>query len=88
MKIHSFCFQHSADFLEHCVLKFQFALDQSQSAGQLDTDNQMLMERLSLIIVHIYAMTAVIGRASRSYCTGIRFSDHEVIIPLLSNLIL
>lgn len=39
----------------------------------------MLMERLSTIITRIYAMTAVIGRASRSYCTGIRFSDNEVI---------
>lgn len=69
---------YSADFLERCVLKFQFAIDQSYSAKQLDTDNKLLMERLSSVIIHIYAMTAVIGRASRSYCTGIRFCDYEM----------
>lgn len=61
------------------MLKFQYVIDQSNDASQLDTDNEMLMERLSTIIVHIYAMTAVLGRASRSYCTGIRFCDYEVI---------
>lgn len=73
-----FFFQYSADFLETCVLKFQFIIENSDASGHLDVNNQMLMERLSTIIVHIYAMTAVLGRASRSYCTGIRFSDFEV----------
>lgn len=60
------------------MLKFQYIIEQSHAAGQLDPNNQMLMERLSTIIVHIYAMTAVLGRSSRSYCTGIRFCDYEV----------
>lgn len=70
--------KYTANFLEHDVLKFQFIINQCHAAGQLSTDNQMLMERLSTIIVYIYAMTAVIGRASRSYCTGIRFCDYEM----------
>uniref|UniRef100_A0A2S2NG40 Acyl-CoA dehydrogenase family member 9 n=1 Tax=Schizaphis graminum TaxID=13262 RepID=A0A2S2NG40_SCHGA len=70
--------KHAAKFLEYDVLKFQFIIDQCHAAGQLNTDNQMLMERLSTVIVYIYAMTAVLGRASRSYCTGIRFCDYEM----------
>lgn len=70
--------KHAAKFLEYDVLKFQFIINQCHAAGQLSTDNQMLMERLSTVIVHIYAMTAVLGRASRSYCTGIRFCDYEM----------
>lgn len=73
-----FYFQYSADFCEHCILKFQYIIDQYRAAGQLNTDNEMLMQRLSTVITYIYAMTAVLGRASRSYCTGIRFSDYEV----------
>lgn len=77
-----FLFQHSADFLENVVLKFQFIVDRAHAAGQLETDNEMLMERLSIIATYIYAMTAVLGRSSRSYCTGIRFSDYEVIVSI------
>ncbi|XP_008181565.1 acyl-CoA dehydrogenase family member 9, mitochondrial [Acyrthosiphon pisum] len=70
--------KHAANFLEYDVLKFQFIINQCHAAGQLSTDNQMLMERLSTVIIYIYAMTAVLGRASRSYCTGIRFCDYEM----------
>ncbi|VVC29254.1 Hypothetical protein CINCED_3A002695 [Cinara cedri] len=69
---------YPAEFCEQCLLKFQYIINQCHAAGQLNTDNEALMERLSTLIIYIYAMTAVLGRASRSYCTGIRFSDYEM----------
>ncbi|XP_050431779.1 uncharacterized protein LOC126840217 [Adelges cooleyi] len=71
---------HTADFAEYCVLKFQYGLEMSKTNGHLSIDNKILMELLSKTTMHIYAMTAVLGRASRSYCTGIRYSDLEMTI--------
>lgn len=42
-------------------------------------DHQNL-KRLAECAVDIYAMTASVGRASRSYCIGLRHADVEVMI--------
>ena len=41
-------------------------------------DNQLVLKRLADTCIDLYAMTAVIGRCSRSMCIGLRNSDHEV----------
>lgn len=42
-------------------------------------DHQNL-KRLAECVIDIYAMTACIGRASRSYCIGLRNADMELIV--------
>ena len=41
-------------------------------------DEQLNLKRLADISIDIYAMTACVGRASRSYCIGLKNADHEV----------
>ncbi|PVD25321.1 hypothetical protein C0Q70_15821 [Pomacea canaliculata] len=43
-------------------------------------DQQMELKRVAEIVIDLYAMTAVLGRASRSYCIGLRNADHEVML--------
>ena len=38
----------------------------------------MDLKRLAEIVIDLYGMTAVLSRASRSYCIGLRNADHEV----------
>lgn len=40
--------------------------------------HEMDVQRLSEMVTLIYAMTAVFGRASRSYCIGLRNAEHEL----------
>jgi acyl-CoA dehydrogenase family protein 9 len=46
--------------------------------GQTIIDQQMMLKRLADVAIDIYAMTAVLGRASRSYCIGLQNSAEEV----------
>ena len=41
-------------------------------------DEQFDVKRLADVSIDIYAMTACIARASRSYCIGLKNMDHEV----------
>ncbi|XP_014217390.1 acyl-CoA dehydrogenase family member 9, mitochondrial [Copidosoma floridanum] len=41
------------------------------------------LQRLSDIVSYIYSLVGVLGRASRSYCIGNRFSEIEIIISRL-----
>uniref|UniRef100_F7DTM9 Complex I assembly factor ACAD9, mitochondrial n=1 Tax=Ornithorhynchus anatinus TaxID=9258 RepID=F7DTM9_ORNAN len=43
-------------------------------------EEQMFMKRLADIIINLYAMTAVLSRASRSIRIGLRNHDHEILI--------
>ena len=43
-------------------------------------DQQMDLKMIADVAIDLYAMTAVIGRASRSYCIGLRNADHEVLL--------
>uniref|UniRef100_A0A669EYX3 Acyl-CoA dehydrogenase family, member 9 n=1 Tax=Oreochromis niloticus TaxID=8128 RepID=A0A669EYX3_ORENI len=41
-------------------------------------DEQLVLKRVADVLIHIYAMTAVLSRASRSISIGLRNHDHEV----------
>ena len=65
--------------LEKIVLQFQFSVEHVLGRhGKEVGDKQMDLRRLADIAIDIYAMTAVLGRSSRSYCIGLRNADHEV----------
>jgi len=69
----------SAKQLEYCVLRFQYAVEiVLEQVGAEIVEHQLLLRRLADIAIDIYAMTAVLSRASRSYCTGIRNAQLEV----------
>lgn len=71
----------ATDLLEYCVLRFQYAVKYMLRQHGQDVVNQQLdLMRLADIITLIYAMTAVLGRASRAYCTGIANAESEVAI--------
>lgn len=44
-------------------------------------NHQMDVVRLADMAIDLFAMTAVLSRASRSYCLGFHNSQHEVRIP-------
>lgn len=69
----------AADLLEFCVLRFQYAVKYLlRQYGQNVVNQQLDLMRLADIITLIYAMTAVLGRASRAYCTGIANAETEI----------
>ena len=44
-------------------------------------DEQLVLKRVADVIINLYAMTAVLSRASRSISIGLRNHDHEVPPP-------
>jgi len=71
----------SADALEYCVKRFQYGVESvlSRHAKKVvEPENQMEVARLADCAIDLFAMTAVLGRASRSKSIGIRNADHEV----------
>ena len=50
--------------------------------GKKITEKQMELRRMADIVIDLYAMTAVLGRASRSYSIGLPNCAHEVLIFL------
>lgn len=47
--------------------------------GKEVSTKQMDLRRVADIAIDLYAMTAVLSRASRSYCIGLQNADHEVL---------
>ncbi|XP_066997149.2 complex I assembly factor ACAD9, mitochondrial isoform X2 [Anabrus simplex] len=73
--------EFAAKQLEYCVKRFQYALEILISRhGNSIIDHDIELCRLADLVVNIYAMTAVLGRASRSYCIGLQDSDYEVLL--------
>ncbi|XP_074644611.1 complex I assembly factor ACAD9, mitochondrial-like [Tubulanus polymorphus] len=71
-------FHNAANELESRVLKFKISVENIlQKHGNKIIDKQMELKRLADIAIDIYVMTAVIGRASRSICIGLRNHDYE-----------
>lgn len=69
----------SANDLEYCVLRLQYAIAVLLSRYGADAVNQQVeLMRLGDTAVKIYAMTAVLGRASRSYCIGLPNAESEM----------
>ncbi|KAK9406227.1 acyl-CoA dehydrogenase family member 9 mitochondrial [Crotalus adamanteus] len=48
--------------------------------GKTIVDEQMVLKKVANIVINLYAMTAVISRASRSICIGLNNHDHEVLL--------
>ncbi|XP_067399884.1 complex I assembly factor ACAD9, mitochondrial [Emydura macquarii macquarii] len=48
--------------------------------GKTIVDEQLVLKRVADIAINLYAMTAVISRASRSISIGLRNHDHEVLL--------
>lgn len=45
---------------------------------QTIVDEQLVLKRVADVLIHLYAMTAVLSRASRSISIGLKNHDHEV----------
>ncbi|KAK4296974.1 hypothetical protein Pmani_030578 [Petrolisthes manimaculis] len=74
-----------AEVLEYCVKRFQYAVETVLARYGLevaDPANQLEVARLADCAIDLYAMTAVLSRASRSHCIGIHKSDHELQLAL------
>lgn len=41
-------------------------------------EEQLVLKKVADVMIHLYAMTAVLSRASRSISIGLRNHDHEV----------
>ncbi|XP_038552896.1 complex I assembly factor ACAD9, mitochondrial [Micropterus salmoides] len=48
--------------------------------GKTIVDEQLALKRVADVLINIYAMTAVLSRASRSISIGLRNHDHEVLL--------
>uniref|UniRef100_A0A1B6GAU8 Acyl-CoA dehydrogenase/oxidase N-terminal domain-containing protein n=1 Tax=Cuerna arida TaxID=1464854 RepID=A0A1B6GAU8_9HEMI len=69
----------SANELEYCVLRLQYAVTVIFTRYGTDVVNQQIeLMRLADAAIRIYAMTAVLARASRSYCIGLKNAQSEV----------
>ncbi|XP_041047915.1 complex I assembly factor ACAD9, mitochondrial isoform X1 [Carcharodon carcharias] len=48
--------------------------------GKTIVEEQLVVKRVADVLINLYAMTAVISRASRSISIGLRNHDHEVLL--------
>ncbi|XP_078270079.1 complex I assembly factor ACAD9, mitochondrial [Rhinoraja longicauda] len=48
--------------------------------GKTIVEEQLVVKKVSDILINLYAMTAVISRASRSISIGLRNHDHEILL--------
>ncbi|KAK3101158.1 hypothetical protein FSP39_001403 [Pinctada imbricata] len=73
--------KESADMLDSCVSVFKRTVeDLLREHGKRIIEEQMSLARVADMIIDMYGMTACIGRASRSYCIGLRNADHEIMM--------
>ncbi|XP_018579425.1 acyl-CoA dehydrogenase family member 9, mitochondrial [Anoplophora glabripennis] len=67
--------------LEYCVKRLEFATEVLLARFGPDVVNQHIdLRRIAECIINIYVMTACLGRASRSYCIGLQYSNYEMLI--------
>uniref|UniRef100_A0A8D2ZKJ7 Complex I assembly factor ACAD9, mitochondrial n=1 Tax=Scophthalmus maximus TaxID=52904 RepID=A0A8D2ZKJ7_SCOMX len=48
--------------------------------GKTIVDEQLVLKKVADVLINLYAMTAVLSRASRSISIGLRNHDHEVLL--------
>ncbi|XP_004069113.1 acyl-CoA dehydrogenase family member 9, mitochondrial [Oryzias latipes] len=48
--------------------------------GKTIVDEQLILKKVADVMINLYAMTAVLSRASRSISIGLRNHDHEVLL--------
>lgn len=73
--------EDAAKRLERTVHRLAYgteALLQKHGAKVTEPKNQLELKRIADVMIDVYAMTAVLGRASRSYCIGLREAQTEV----------
>lgn len=73
--------EESAKKLEQNVYCFGATVESLlRRFGKTIVDEQLVLKRVADILINLYAMTAVISRASRSISIGLRNHDHEVLL--------
>ncbi|XP_053150349.1 complex I assembly factor ACAD9, mitochondrial isoform X2 [Hemicordylus capensis] len=73
--------EESAKKLEQNVYYFGVTVESLlKRFGKTIVDEQLVLKRVADILINLYAMTAVISRASRSISIGLRNHDHEVLL--------
>ncbi|XP_078517563.1 complex I assembly factor ACAD9, mitochondrial [Lissotriton helveticus] len=73
--------EESAKMLEENVYNFGTAVESLlYRFGKTIVDEQLALKRVADIVINLYAMTAVLSRASRSISIGLRNHDHEVLL--------
>ena len=77
LRIPATSLEESVNALKKCVVQ---AFTRN---GIVLLNKRMDLRRFAEIMTEIYAMTAVVARASRSYCIGMRNSDHEMRTAML-----
>ncbi|CAL8336405.1 unnamed protein product [Lota lota] len=71
----------SAKKLEQNVYLFGSAVESVlYRYGKSIVDEQLVLKRVADVVINLYAMTAVLSRASRSISIGLRNHDHEVLL--------
>ncbi|KAI3369624.1 hypothetical protein L3Q82_025336, partial [Scortum barcoo] len=71
----------SAKKLEQNVTLFGFTVESMlYRYGKTIVDEQLILKRVADVLINLYAMTAVLSRASRSISIGLRNHDHEVLL--------
>lgn len=71
----------AATNLEYCVHRLKFGADQLLMRHGADIVNMhMELKRIADVAIDVYALTAVLGRASRSYCIGLQHGDFEMLM--------
>lgn len=48
--------------------------------GKTIVDEQLVLKKVADVLIHLYAMTSVLSRTSRSVSIGLRNHDHEVLL--------
>ncbi|GAB6029896.1 hypothetical protein CHUAL_005596 [Chamberlinius hualienensis] len=72
-------FRVQADAIEYATRRLEFAVELAlHQHGHKIMEKQWVLKRLADIAIDIYAMTACVGRASRSYCLGFPNCKQEV----------
>uniref|UniRef100_A0A8D3E5W8 Acyl-CoA dehydrogenase family, member 9 n=1 Tax=Scophthalmus maximus TaxID=52904 RepID=A0A8D3E5W8_SCOMX len=83
-----FCLQESAKQLEQNICVFGSTVESMlYRYGKTIVDEQLVLKKVADVLINLYAMTAVLSRASRSISIGLRNHDHEVCTVHRSSLI-
>ncbi|XP_014833081.1 PREDICTED: acyl-CoA dehydrogenase family member 9, mitochondrial [Poecilia mexicana] len=73
--------EESAKKLEQNVSLFGMTVESLlYRYGKSIVDEQLVLKRVADVLINLYAMTAVLSRASRSISIGLRNHDHEVLL--------
>uniref|UniRef100_A0A8C5REV3 Acyl-CoA dehydrogenase family member 9 n=1 Tax=Laticauda laticaudata TaxID=8630 RepID=A0A8C5REV3_LATLA len=73
--------KESVEKLEQNVFEFGNTVENLlMRFGKTIVDEQMILKKVANIVINLYAMTAVISRATRSMCIGLKNHDHEVLL--------